>query len=74
MLGERSNRTIVVSIRPPMVSPSQPLANGRLTAKISPAMASIRAARINHCRSRAYPRDMRWAARRNIIAAHRVVW
>ena len=73
MLGERSSRMIVVSARPPAASPSQPLASGRLTAKIRPAMANIRNARINHCRSRAYPRDMRLAASRNIIAAQRVV-
>ena len=29
---------------------------------------------ISHCRSRAYPRDIRFAASRNIIAAQRTVW
>ena len=35
MLGERSSRMSVVSARPPAASPSQPLANGRLTANTS---------------------------------------
>ena len=74
MLGERSSKTIVVSARPPAVSPSQPLANGRLTARISPATTSMRDNKISHWRSFAYPRDIRLAASRNIMAAHRVVW
>ena len=53
MLGERSSSTIVVSARPPAASPSQPLASGRLTAKIRPAIATIRSSMISHCRSRA---------------------
>ena len=53
MLGERSSTTIVVSGRPPAVSPSQPPESGRLTAKIKPAIAAIRIAMISHCRTRA---------------------
>ena len=32
------------------------------------------AAMISHCRTRAYPRDIRFAASRNIIAPQRTVW
>ena len=53
MLGERSRTMIVVSGRPPAVSPSQPPESGRLTAKIRPAIAAIRNAMISHCRTRA---------------------
>ncbi len=63
----------VVSDRPPAVSPSQPPASGLLTANTSAAIAAIRIAMISHCRSLAYPRDIRLAASRNIIAAHLTV-
>ena len=53
MLGERSTSTIVVSARPPPARPSQPPDSGRLIAKISPAIASIRTAMISHWRIRA---------------------
>ena len=53
MLGDRSSRMIVVSGRPPATNPSQPLASGRLMAKIRPAIAAMRNAIINHCRIRA---------------------
>jgi hypothetical protein len=39
---------IVASGRPPLASPSHPLASGRLMAKINPATANVRAARISH--------------------------
>jgi hypothetical protein len=48
MLGERSKMTIVASGREPLLSPSQPLASGRAIAKIKPAIANIRIAKINH--------------------------
>ncbi len=74
MLGDRSINTIVVSGRLPALRPSQPPSKGRLTAKISPAIASILMAMIRYCRRRAYPRDILLAASRNIIAAQRMVW
>ncbi len=64
---------IVVSARPPPANPSHPPASGRLTAKIKVPIAAIRKAMMSHCRSRAYPRDIRFAASRNIIAAQRTV-
>ncbi len=53
MLGDRSIRINVVSALPPPARPSQPPASGRLIAKISPAIARIRTAMINHWRIRA---------------------
>ena len=67
-------RMIVVSARPPAASPSKPLDKGLPTARIKPATARARNKRISHCRNRAYPRDIRLAARRNIMAPQRVVW
>ena len=72
MLGERSSRIMVVSVRPPAALPNQPLAIGRLTANRSPAIANTRKVRISHWRSRAYPRDIRWAVSKNIIAPQRI--
>jgi hypothetical protein len=73
MLGDRSSKMIVVSAFPPAARPSQPPASGRLTAKIKAPIAAIRASMISHWRSRAYPRDIRLAASRNIIAPQRTV-
>lgn len=74
MLGERSSRMIAVSERMPAAQPSQPLARGRLAAMTNMAMASIRLARTNHCRTRAKPRVMRLADNRNNMAAHSTDW
>lgn len=74
MLGERSSSTTVVSGLPPAASPTHPPARGRLMAKTSAPIAAILIAMMSHWRMRAYPRAIRFAASRNIIAAQRIVW